>query len=162
MDQSIIEAIRATALSQWIRDTWWSFAACETLHFVGLCIFLGAMLIVDLRLIGVLKSGRMTDALRFIHLAIAGFLINLVTGTLMFISNPDNYWSNPMFKLKVALVLIAGLNVIYFETVERKKLQSLPGDAVAHDSVKPVAILSLVLWFSIIVVGRLLPVTGIG
>lgn len=161
-EAATLEAIKNSDLSVWIRDTWWAFPTFETLHFVGLCLFLGAMLIVDLRLMGVFKTGAMRDAVRFTYVAIPAFGLNLVTGALMAISNPAIYAYNPTFWVKLVLLATAGINVAFFELVERKRVIALAEGEYTAVSIKIIAALSLLLWASIIAVGRLLPVTGIG
>ena len=161
-EAAILEAIRNTWLGETIRNVSWTFAMLEFLHFFGLCLLFGAMLLVDLRLVGVLKAGSVKSTLRFTHLAIAGFVINLVTGAGFFASNPINYWQNPLFKIKMLLVVLAGLNVIWFELKERKKVEALAEGDPADLDTRIVAGLSLVLWTLIIILGRFLPTLGAG
>lgn len=161
-EDALLETIKHSGLSTAIRDTWWAFGTLETLHFVGLCLFLGAMLIVDLRLIGVIQLGRVRDSVYFTRIAIPAFGLNLVTGVLMFWSNPAIYAYNPMFWVKLGLLVLAGINVGFFELVERKKVIGIEAGAPLPSSIRIVAAASLVLWASIIMAGRFLPVTGIG
>lgn len=157
-----LQAIKSWGVSASIRDSWWAFPTLETIHFIGLCLFLGAMLVVDLRLLGVLKVGAVRDSLRFTKIAIPAFGLNLVSGLLMAISNPAIYAYNPMFWLKLALLVAAGANIAFFELVERRKVINLEDGVSADGPIRAVAALSLLLWAGIIAVGRLLPVTGIG
>jgi hypothetical protein len=120
------------------------------------------MILVDLRLLGVLHKGSVKSVLRFTHLAMAGFAINLLSGIGFFISNPENYAQNPLFWAKMTLVLLAGLNVLWFELAERQPLLALPDSAMLPARTRIVAGLSLALWCGIIVLGRLLPLLGIG
>ena len=161
-ESAVLQAIKSWGISAAIRDSSWVFPALETIHFIGLCLFLGAMLVVDLRLIGVLKSGAVRDSVRFTRIAIPAFGLNLVSGFLMAVSNPAIYAYNPMFWLKLTLLVIAGANVVFFELVERRRVIHLAEGEATDGSIKFVAALSLVLWAAIIAVGRLLPVTGIG
>lgn len=161
-EDAVLEAIKHSSLSTGIRDTWWAFASLETLHFVGLCLFLGAMLIVDLRLMGVIKVGHVRDSVRFTRIAIPAFSLNLVTGIFMFLSNPAIYAYNPMFWTKLVLLVIAGINVGFFELVERRKVIGIGDGEATSGSIRVVAALSLLLWAAIIMAGRFLPVTGIG
>ncbi len=161
-ETAILEAIRNTWLGETIRDISWTFAALEFLHFFGLCLLFGAMLVVDLRLVGALKVGTVKSTLRFTHLAIAGFVINVITGAGFFASNPENYWQNPLFKIKMVLVVLAGLNVIWFELKERQRVEALLEQEPCHLQTRVVAGLSLLLWTAIIVLGRFLPTLGAG
>ncbi len=158
----ILAAIRASWIGQTVRDISWMFGFLEFTHFVGLCVLFGSLLLVDLRLIGVLKIGNLRSVLKFTNWAIAGFAINLLSGIGFFFSNPVNYYENPLFRAKMVFVLLAGLNVLYFELVERKKIEHLTaGETPAMDT-RIVAGLSLFLWTVVIILGRFLPTLGTG
>jgi hypothetical protein len=161
-DTSFLKPIHDSAIAETIRFSPWIFPALETSHFIGLCLLVGAMILVDLRLLGVLHKGSVKSVLRFTHLAMAGFAINLLSGIGFFISNPENYAQNPLFWAKMTLVLLAGLNVLWFELAERQPLLALPDSAMLPARTRIVAGLSLALWCGIIVLGRLLPLLGIG
>jgi hypothetical protein len=161
-DTSFLKPLHDTAIADTIRHSAWIFPALETSHFIGLSLLVGAMVLVDLRLIGFLNTGSVKDVLRFTHLAIAGFAINLLSGIGFFVSNPENYAQNPLFWAKMTLVLLAGLNVAWFEWAERQPLLALPDSAPLPARTRTVAGLSLALWIGIIVLGRLLPLLGIG
>lgn len=141
----------------WARDTPGVFYAAESLHFVGLCFLLGALLLVDLRLLGLWRSLPIAGAFVYIRFAILGFAINLVTGFVMFCADPYNYWTNSAFHIKMILILMAGANLAWFALVEEKRALALPDGANTGLSTKISAALSLTLWIAIIIAGRLLP-----
>ena len=139
------------------RDVPWLFPTFETLHFVGLCTLIGAMLIVDLRLLGRFRDVAPAAVLNLTHLAAAGLAINLVSGIGFFTSDPFNYWSNPAFQLKALLLIFALANVALFEVGARKQILAL---GVGRDTplvAKVIGGASLTLWLAILVLGRLLP-----
>jgi hypothetical protein len=157
----ILALIHDSWLGEVCRSVTWLFPTFETLHFIGLTTLIGAMMIVDLRLIGMVKIP-MKSALRFTHVAFVGFALNVISGVGCFASNPSNYYHNPSFRLKMLLILLAGLNLVYFEVFERRKVLAL-GDGVATGlDTKIVAGLSLTLWTLVIILGRFLPVTALG
>lgn len=139
------------------RDIEGVFYASETLHFVGLCLLLGALLLVDMRLLGLWRGGRAADTFPFMRWAVIGFGINVVTGFVMFCADPYNYWTNSAFHIKLILIVLAGLNLIWFVTVERRRVLALTDGAETGLGTKISAALSLVLWLAIIIAGRLLP-----
>jgi len=158
----ILAAIRASWIGQTVRDIPWMFSFLEFTHFVGLCVLFGSLLLVDLRLIGVLKIGNLRSVLKFTNWAIIGFAINLLSGIGFFFSNPVNYYQNPLFRAKMVFVLLAGLNVLYFELVERKKIEHLAAGETPATDTRIVAGLSLFLWTVVIILGRFLPTLGTG
>jgi hypothetical protein len=106
----VLHWIKDMPLGATVRQSRWLFGAGETLHFFGLCLMVGGLLIVDLRLLGYIRRIPMRAALAFLPFVIAGFLINLATGIEFFMTDPLMYWPNPAFKLKMFLVLLGGLN----------------------------------------------------
>jgi hypothetical protein len=161
-DTSFLKPLHDSAIAETIRFSPWIFPTLETVHFIGLCLLVGAMMVVDLRLLGIIRAGSVKAVLRFTHLAIAGFTINLLSGIGFFVSNPENYAQNPLFWAKMILVLLAGLNVFWFEWAERQPLMALPDSAALPARTRAVAGLSLAFWLAIIVLGRFLPLLGIG
>ena len=150
----------------WIRDTWlgatvresrWIFASGEILHFVGLSLLVGGILIVDLRLLGFIRRVPIRAALAFLPFVIAGFLINLLTGIVFFSADPMMYWPSPAFKLKMFLILLAGLNALVFIVMAQRKTLSLRDDESTGTLAKVTAGLSLSLWLCVLLLGRLLP-----
>ena len=150
----------------WIRDTWlgatvresrWIFASGEILHFVGLSLLVGGILIVDLRLLGFIRRVPIRAALAFLPFVIAGFLINLLTGIVFFSADPMMYWPSPAFKLKMFLILLAGLNALVFIVLAQRKTLSLRDDESTGTLAKVTAGLSLSLWLCVLLLGRLLP-----
>jgi energy-coupling factor transporter transmembrane protein EcfT len=150
----------------WIRDTWlgatvresrWIFAAGETLHFIGLSLLVGGILIVDLRLLGFIRRIPVRAALAFLPFVIVGFLINLLTGIVFFSADPMMYWPNPAFKLKMFLILLAGLNALVFTVMAQRQTLSLRDDESAGTLAKVSAGLSLGFWLCVLLLGRLLP-----
>lgn len=137
------------------------FSTCETVHFVGLCILFGAILVFDLRMLGVLRTGSYRSALKYNHLAAFGLGLNFVSGFVLFSSDPIKYTTNPAFQLKMGLLVLALLNVLWFEVVERRKFHILDDGAVAGAGARIGAALSLLLWTCVLVLGRWLPVTAI-
>ena len=162
LPQQLIKVIHDSWLGEFVRSIYWMFGALETVHFFGLCLLIGAMLLVDLRLMGVIKRGSLREVLQFTHIAIVGFALAFLSGISFFASSPANYNQNPLFWAKMAAVVLAGLNVAWFELVERRKVLDLPDGADPHPDTKLVAGLSLLLWATVIVLGRFLPLLGLG
>jgi hypothetical protein len=133
------------------------FAMGESLHFAGLCILLGALLFVDLRLLGFYKSIPVKAVLAVLPWAVVGFLINACTGWLFFTSNPGLYWDNGAFRLKMILVMVAGINALIFTVIEHRQVALIGPGGDTPVFTKTTAALSLILWFCILLIGRLLP-----
>ena len=162
MTDAIVQAIEGTAINQWVLSSQWLWPGLEIVHFIGLSLLLGSMLIVDIRLGGYLRKIDIMTTHRLLPWAVIGFGMNLVSGTLFFLGDPARYSVNIGFQIKMILVLIAGLNGIWFfrkinpHIVHWDPYGDTPADA------KIVAIVSLVAWFGVLLLGRLIPYIGTG
>ena len=152
MDDLLL-SIETSALGQVMRDSVWLFPLAEILHFMGLSLLIGSLLVVDFRLLGFARNFPVAAVYRFLPLALAGFGINLVTGAMFFFSDPFRYYPNIAFRLKMLFILLAGLNALYFAlTVHRHTTEEDPGAAV-----RTVSALSFLFWVGVIILGRFIP-----
>ncbi|MCU1338371.1 MAG: hypothetical protein JWO19_3952 [Bryobacterales bacterium] len=146
------------ALGSFVVGKTWVWATSETLHFIGLCLLFGIASLVDLRMLGMMKSVPFSALHRLLPWGVLGFGINLITGMLFFVAAYDQYTTNKVFQWKLALMMLAGLNVLYFTIFDDPWVLG-PGDD-APASAKFVAASALVLVFGVIYCGRMLPFLG--
>ena len=136
--------------------TAWAWPIAESLHFLGLCLLVGAIGSFDLRLLGVGKRVPIAEMHRFIPWGILGFAINIATGSMFLLSEPDQYIYNPSFHLKVLFLTIAGLNAGTFYLTSYRRVF---GDAASLDApthAKVIAAVSLSALITVIICGRLM------
>lgn len=145
-----------TWLGQFAREFAPVFTTCLVIHFVGLCLLLGAMMVIDLRILGVGKQIPISAALKLLPVAIGAFIVNLLTGIVFFCFDPFGYWENPAFRIKLVLLAVAGLNALLFTFVEHRKLAATEAGHDAPALAKASAALSLFVWFAVILFGRLI------
>jgi uncharacterized membrane protein len=148
----------ASGLSMFVVGSKWMWPSCETLHFVGLSLLMGVVLLVDLRMMGLMKSISFPILHRLLPWGILGFGINVLTGLLFFIGQPDQYIKSVPFQWKMALVLIAGANALYF-TIFDEVWRLAPGDE-APIQAKVAAGSAVILWVAIMWCGNMLPFIG--
>ncbi|MDH4108443.1 MAG: hypothetical protein OEW35_09010 [Gammaproteobacteria bacterium] len=162
MIQTIVQNIEGSPVNDWILSSSWLWPLLEIIHFIGLSLLLGAMLVVDLRLAGYLRSLNLVSTHRLLPWATVGFALNLVTGALFFLGDPGRYAINIGFQIKMVLVLIAGLNALCFLLAVRPKLAGWDPYGDTPPLAKGVAWLSLAAWFAVLLLGRLIPYIGTG
>ncbi|HEV8415544.1 MAG TPA: hypothetical protein VGQ49_18285 [Bryobacteraceae bacterium] len=137
----------------------WGWPASETVHFIGLSLLFGVVLLVDLRMLGFLKSIPYSALHRLLPWGVLGFGVNVVTGILFFIgAPPDFYVNNPVFIWKLALILVAGANALYFTVFEHAWIVGA-GDTPPM-AAKVAAASGIVLWVGVIFCGQMLPFFG--
>jgi hypothetical protein len=141
-----------------VLDNPWVWPICEVFHFVGLCLLFGSVLLVNLRLLGVVRGVHFAEVTRLLPWAMVGLGINIVTGMLFFLAAPAQYTQNSAFVWKIGLMLIAGVTLLYPTLSERAG--ALAADERAPLTGRLVAAGSICLWISVIFLGRFLPYLG--
>jgi len=160
----MIEAVLAVLKSTWISRQMitqpWLWAICETLHFIGLALVIGAAGLFDLRLMGLLRRIPIATVMPVRRWAAAGVGINLVTGLMFFVGAPDQYVKNPAWWGKVFFLAVAMLNIAFFETRLGSRMLSLPDGDDTPTSFKITGAVSIASWFLVLYFGRMLPFIG--
>ena len=152
------EGALARTVGTFVTDTRWMWPTCETLHFIGLTLLLGVVFLVDLRVLGVVKGVSFASLHRLLPWAALGFGVNVITGMLFFVGIPGQYIHNTSFYWKVALVMLAGVNALYFTLVEEPWALG-PGED-APLTAKIAAASAMLLWVGVMYCGSMLPFLG--
>ena len=140
-------------------EKFWLFPLMETLHFIGLSFLFGSLLLVDGRVLGICKFINMKEAMKFIPVAIVAFAVNLISGYCFLTSDPNAYIYNIGFQWKMIMIVVAGVNALWFWFGEHKELTQLADGADAPFRAKVIALASLVIWVIVIILGRMIPYT---
>lgn len=161
MIDAIITWLNSTALHSWVIGGTWTWPIMEIFHFIGLCLLMGALLIIDLGLIGVVKNLAPKATHRLLKLVFIGFGLNLITGTLFIFGDPGRYFINIGFQIKMGLMILAAVNAIWYMRRIAPKIETLDTFTPSGET-KLVGALSLILWFGVLMCGRLIPYVGTG
>jgi uncharacterized membrane protein len=148
----------ARAVGEFVTDATWIWPSCETLHFIGLCLLFGITAMVDLRVLGMMRAVPFQALHRLLPWGVLGFGVNLVTGLLFFVADPDQYTHSAPFQWKIVLIMLAGLNLLYF-TIFDTPWDLHPGED-APAIAKFVAASALFLVVGVMFCGRMLPFLG--
>lgn len=152
---------------EWLASTEWSIALHESLymyplvesaHVLTLCLFVGMSVLLDLRLLGLaLRPVPLTDITkRLMPWMIAGFIVMVITGLLLFYAIPVRSYQNVFFRLKVIFLILAGLNAWTFHNTIYRHVDEWEHDAVPPARARFAGAASLVLWACIIIAGRMI------
>jgi uncharacterized membrane protein len=148
----------ARTVGSFVTDTRWMWPTCETLHFIGLSLLMGVAFLVDLRVLGVVKGVSFASLHRLLPWAALGFGVNVITGMLFFVGIPGQYIHNKTFYWKMALVMLAGLNAVYFTLLEEPWALGPKEDAPV--TAKIAAASAMLLWAGVMYCGSMLPFLG--
>jgi len=153
---TLVTALRSIKVVSPFMHSAYGWGTCETLHFFGLSLLVGMIGTFDLRLLGVAKRVPIAALHKLIPWGIAGYVINVITGVMFLITEPDQYIFNPAFHLKLLFMALAGVNVLAFYLTLFGKVKALGPGADAPPAAKAVGAASLFLWTAVIVCGRML------
>jgi hypothetical protein len=151
----VFRALQNSAFSMWVvsSDSIWAYPMVLTLHTVGLAIVVGAAIVIDLRLLGVGPQIPLSEMHRAFRIFWLGFLINLLSGLVLFVSEAADKAAQPVFLLKLIFIAVGVITTTRIRRVvfrPDEPLDRLPPGA------RTLAAASLVLWAGAIVAGRLM------
>ena len=147
----------ARTFGNFTRDTPWAWTSAETIHFVGLSLLVGVLLLINMRMLGFMKQVSFEALDRLLPWAMLGFAINTFTGMLFFAAAYGQYTNNPAFFWKLVFVLLAGANTLYF-TFDRTWVLEPGRDAPMLS--KAAAISAMFFWVGVMYWGSMLPFIG--
>jgi hypothetical protein len=150
-------AIEGSALGQAMRQWLWLYPAVEIVHLVGIALLVGSILVLDLRLLGFSRSLPVRKlASHILPWSAAGLALIVPSGLAMFVAHASDLIGNPVFALKMCLVMAAGVNAAAFHAGVFRGAAAWDVDVVPPAMARSAGALSLLLWISVIACGRLL------
>jgi hypothetical protein len=154
MEESLA-AIQAGALSQAIRFSQWRYAAVNTAHILGIALLVGAIVPMDLRLLGVGRRLRHAELARLLlPIAAAGLVLAATAGVMLFVVRAKEYGVHPLFQVKMLIVLTGTAAALVAHARAGLWLDRItPGQQRLH------GVLSLACWVGALVCGRMIAYT---
>jgi hypothetical protein len=155
------------AFFEWLADTSWSvdlhesqyaYAIIESMHVWSLALFFGLAVMFDLRLLGwIMPKVPVSEfSRRVLPWTIGGFVVLVITGTLLVYAIPVRSYQSIFFRVKMVMLLLAGLNAWIFHARVFPKVATWDVDSVPPKAARVAGALSLVLWIGIVVSGRMI------
>jgi uncharacterized protein DUF6644 len=139
-----------------IRESALLFPVIEGVHLLGIGLSVGLLCWFDLRLLGLVMTREPISKVwkRVMPSAFAGFALMFVTGGLLFWAEAATAYNSVHFWIKMALILLAGVNAGYFELSTHKHMSEWDNEVVPPMRARLAGLTSLVLWTAVIVTGR--------
>jgi len=153
---SLLDALYQTPLADQIRENEFAFPSIETVHVLAISLVVGSIAVLDLRLLGWASRERPVSRLSAEVLPVTwtAFAVAVATGLLRFASNAPKYAANPYFRVKLVLILLAGINMLVFQRLTRRNLATWDVEAATPRAARIAAALSLVAWTMVVAAGR--------
>jgi hypothetical protein len=147
--------IYSTQVSTALREISWMVPMLQSVHIIGIATLIGASLVMDLRLAGVLAVDEAPQIVVRRHLPWmwAGLGVLLLSGLTLGLAEPDRVMTNSLFWIKMGLVLTGFFLTLLFRYPMLKP--DFQGENVRLAAlVKPMAWLSLAIWVAVVCYGR--------
>jgi hypothetical protein len=154
---AMLEALQGGSFAAAMRDSIWLYPAVETVHIIGFAILVGAVIMFDLRLLGVSK--RVPVRMLAQHLlpwSVAALLLIVPAGFLMFSADATTLISNRAFVVKMVLLVLAATNAAAFHLGSFRSVQLWDLGVKAPRSARLHAAASLIIWLGVVTCGRMI------
>lgn len=159
----ICKWLEATPVGVSVRESLYGFPILVGLHLLGIALSIGALLWVDLRLLGVsLRRCPLSSVYRsFAPCFLAGFAVMFVTGGMLFVGYATAAYANPYFRFKIAAIGLAGVNALLYHATIGRRARARAWDARPRPpaAARVTGLASLSLWTGVIVAGRMMSYT---
>jgi hypothetical protein len=157
---SILSFCKWLALAPWsieLHGSQYAYPVLESVHVWALCLFLGMTVTLDLRLAGLaLRRVAVSEMVRrLLPWSIAGFTVMVASGILLFFAIPVRSYQNLFSRIKLVLLIAAGINVWFFHTGAYRRVAEWDLGTIPR-SARVAGIVSLVLWCGVVIAGRLI------
>ena len=155
---SFVQWVAATRASVGMHESIWAFPIVESVHVLGLCLFLGMAVLWDLRLLGVtfgdVSAVEVNE--RLMPWMWAGAVVMVLSGIAVFLNDPIRYYNNIFFRIKAVMLLLAVLNAWVFQTGIYRHIVRWDREVRTPLTAKLAGVASLVLWAAIVIAGRMI------
>jgi hypothetical protein len=152
----LMEWLQATSLAVFIHRTAWAFTTVELVHVFAISLVVGTIASVDLRLLGLASTKRpFTELARqVLPYTWAAFGLAVIAGSLLFISQATAYFASTTFRIKMAILVLAGINMLVFELITVRGVQEWDRKPVPALPARLAGGISLTCWVLVVVFGR--------
>jgi len=157
----ICQALQNSETGLAIHESLYFFPVIETLHVLGLSVSVGTIFWFDIRALGIgMRRQSVSETFAAVKpWMLAGFIIMILTGLLMFWARAADAYVNTFFRIKVAGMLLSLVNVLYFHFKTQRTIQEWDKAPTPPLDVRMAGLFSIVLWLTIIAAGRLMAYT---
>jgi len=153
---SFFHWLTQTYLGKLMQGNDYLFPTVEALHIMGSVALVASTTILSLRLAGLFLTEIPVSKIagQFLPWAWFGFACQVVTGTLLFMSEATLAYANVIFLVKMALIVVAGIIALVFHQTVYRRVKSWDLSNPPPFSAKFAGYLSIVIWFAVIAAGR--------
>ena len=151
----MLEWLESSALARMVQESMWGYPIVLSSHAVGMAVLVGLALMINFRVLGLAPKVPLTALKTMFRIAWVGLVINVVSGTMLFVANADAFFESTPFWLKISLLVI-GVTLLVMLSRRIPGAGDSAQEYVPTPQVRWIAFLSSLAFFGVIVFGRLI------
>jgi hypothetical protein len=156
---AFLAALGASGVAGLLRSSIYVYPLINAAHILGFALLVGAIAALVARILGFARAIPLADAARLLlPFTIGGLVLAVIAGVALFIVKPQEYWANPVFLVKLGLIVLAVANAVSLRL--RPAWQAALDGGMVTPGLRVSAVLSLCLWVAVLVAGRLIAFFG--
>jgi hypothetical protein len=150
----LISALDSSALASWAESTTWVYPWVNGLHATGMGFLVGTVFVLSLRVLGV-GSYPIAPLKRFLLVARVAFVVNLLSGFVLFSIDAERFFASPTFRVKFLCLALGVVTGLALAKSLFPKGAEIPVNFAPQPKAKIYAVLAIVFWSGAILAGRL-------
>lgn len=149
--------LQDSAVARYVQEDPYGYPIILTCHAIGMALLTGIVLMVNFRVLGVAKRVPLSFMRTLLKVSLVGFIINLISGILLFVSDAEKFFNNTPFRIKIVLLILGGilLVVLMRQVLNQGEATGVPATEESTQG-RVVAALAVCVWLGVIVSGRLM------
>jgi hypothetical protein len=157
----VCEWLEGTPTGVYVRESMYGFPILVAIHILTLTMSVGTLIWFDLRLAGVsmLRYPISKMYRRLMSWTLVGFCVMFISGALLFTGFATKAYGNVYFRIKLAAMVFAGINALFYHLVTERQIARWNQAARPPTAVRLAGIISIVLWASVVMAGRMMSYT---
>lgn len=155
---AFLDTLQSSSWAVFIHKKAWAFTTVEVVHVFAVSMLLGTIVIVDFRLLGFASTKRPFAELsrQILPFTWTAFVLAAIAGSLLFISRATDYFTDPVFWIKMSLIAVAGINMMIFEFITVRDVQKWNLNPTPPPRARLAGGISIACWVLVVVFGRLI------
>lgn len=142
-------------LAMFIGESWW-FPLLESIHVVAATFLVGAIAMLDLRLLGIAATQHRVSriASEVLPWTLAAAVVAVLAGIPLFTTRATHYAHNTAFQIKVVLLLLAAANMAWFHLRTERSINTWDSDSRPITAARMAGLCSMIVWAGVLLSGR--------
>ena len=152
----LIQSIEDSGIAEYIRVSAYGYPAMITLHSLGLAIMVGLSVVLSLRVLGLFKPIPYTTLHKQLTVAWVGFIVNFISGGLLYSSQAVSYMQDGVFLTKMAFVIVGAILVGILQSQVKAGAAGWSDSSPPPAAARTLAMLTILCWVFGMITGRLI------